>query len=70
MVVDEFAAQEIDRQSGTSVSKCAPRGTGKSKTATYGEWGMADDDTRGHDDEGGASRFFPTFKYQAKAPQD
>ena len=27
-------------------------------------------DRGGHDDEGGASRFFPTFRYQAKAPQD
>jgi DNA modification methylase len=68
VVLDGSQADALDAQSGTSVSRQAPRGAGKGETGTYGVWGMADDDTRGHDDQGGASRFFPTFRYEAKAP--
>lgn len=65
VVLDDDQAAALDEQSGTSVSKRSARGAGKRETATYGVWGMADDDTRGHDDSGGASRFF----YVAKAPK-
>jgi DNA modification methylase len=68
VALDETQAAELDRQSGVTVSKRSARGAGKDATGTYGVWGMADDDTRGHDDAGGASRFFPTFRYEAKAP--
>ena len=63
--LDADQAAALDEQSGTSTSKRSARGAGKAASATYGEWGMAEDDTRGHDDSGGASRFF----YGAKAPK-
>lgn len=57
---------ELDRQSGTGpsnarVSKGAGPGTG------YGEgWGRRSQQS--HGGAGGASRFFPVFRYEAKAP--
>lgn len=68
VILDDAQAAELDKQSGTSTSRRAERGAGKGETATYGVWGTTDDTTRGHDDEGGASRFFPIFRYVAKAP--
>lgn len=63
VVLSDDQAAELDRQSGETASKRSARGSGKGETGTYGAWGMADDDTRGHDDTGGASRFM----YVAKA---
>lgn len=61
---------ELDRQSGTLKSGANPtrRGSPKFRDA-YGEFQGQEECTpaRGAD-EGGASRFFPTFRYQAKAP--
>jgi len=57
------AAVEMDRQSGASISRVGrPRasarpGDGYGMTHTGAEYG----------DEGGASRFFPVFRYEAKA---
>ena len=65
VLLDHHAAAWVDEQSGVSASKRAERGAGKGATATYGEWGTLEDTTRGHDDSGGASRFF----YSAKAPK-
>ena len=70
VLLDEHAAKEMDEQSGVSTSVRSERGAGKrGDTAAYGEYGTLDDTTRGHSDSGGASRFFPVFKYQAKAPK-
>ena len=70
VLLDEHAAKEMDKQSGVSTSVRSERGAGKrGDTAAYGEYGTLDDTTRGHSDSGGASRFFPVFKYQAKAPK-
>lgn len=66
VVLDEDQAAALDAQSGVSKSCRAERGAGKGPTATYGEWGTLDDTTRGHNDQGGASRFF----YCAKAPKN
>ena len=63
VILDEVSAGLLDEQSGVSVSKKAERGAGKQETGVYGEWGTLDDTTRGHNDSGGASRFF----YVAKA---
>lgn len=68
VVIDEHAAGGIDQQSGVSVSRRAELtstpggiyGDGKGLPSHTGIYG--------HDDEGGASRFFPTFRYNAKAP--
>lgn len=62
VVLDGSAADELDRQSGRSVSRI-----GKSRGAASGDgWGMTATGAE-YDDEGGASRFFPVFRYQAKA---
>lgn len=70
VLLDEHAAKEMGEQSGVSTSVRSRLGAGKrGDTAAYGEYGTLDDTTRGHSDSGGASRFFPVFKYQAKAPK-
>lgn len=63
VVLDEHQAEALDLQSGTSTSRVGkPRGA-----ASGAGWGMT---TTGAEyaDEGGASRFFPVFRYEAKAP--
>lgn len=72
VVLDETQAAELDAQSGVSVSRAAsmpiPKGHAFAGT-TYGGDGSANGaSVRGHDDAGGASRFFPTFRYEPKAP--
>lgn len=63
VVLDESQATELDRQSGVSTSR-----VGKPRSASSGAgWGMTATGSE-YDDEGGASRFFPTFRYEAKAP--
>ena len=70
VLLDEHAAKEMDKQSGVSTSIRAPRSNGtdhrnrESYTPDSGS-----QEPRGHNDSGGASRFFPVFKYQAKAPK-
>jgi DNA modification methylase len=63
ILLDEYTAQLLDEQSGNSVSKRADRGTGKSGNLIYGAYGDNLEPIRGHNDSGGASRFF----YVAKA---
>jgi site-specific DNA-methyltransferase (adenine-specific) len=63
VILDEVTAGLLDEQSGVSVSKRAQRGEGKDETGIYGSWDTPEDTTRGHNDTGGASRFF----YVAKA---
>jgi hypothetical protein len=63
-------AGELDRQSGVSTSSSRPRrntAEAHNRTASMGK-SAADWITGGHDDAGGASRYFPVFRYQAKAP--
>ncbi|ATN91137.1 DNA methylase [Mycobacterium phage MISSy] len=63
VVLDEDQAAELDAQTGVSVSR-----KGKPRAGANGNgWGMTATGAE-YDDEGGASRFFPVFKYQAKAP--
>ena len=64
VVLDESQAEALDEMSGESTSG---KRTGK-RTGTYGDFAGQDDVEMGHDDAGGASRFFPTFRYEAKAP--
>src|SRR5699024_1865131 len=69
VLLDEHAAKEMDKQSGVSVSKVDITRNGKDEAqATWG-LGRTGSALRGHSDSGGASRFFPVFKYQAKAPK-
>lgn len=63
VVLDERQAAELDQHSGTSTSRVGkPRGA-----ASGAGWGMTATGAE-YADEGGASRFFPVFRYEAKAP--
>ncbi|WP_120338102.1 DNA-methyltransferase [Cryobacterium soli] len=63
VLLDDSQANELDAQTGISQSRI-----GKPRGAASGEgWGMTATGTE-YDDAGGASRFFPTFHYEAKAP--
>ncbi|QBI97213.1 methyltransferase [Mycobacterium phage Tripl3t] len=67
VVLDEAQAAELDAQSGISTSRAGKRNAPKD-AGIFGAYAGNDPDRMGHDDSGGASRFFPVFKYQAKAP--
>lgn len=63
VVLDGSQAAELDRQTGVTTSR-----VGKPRGAANGDgWGMTATGAE-YDDQGGASRFFPTFRYEAKAP--
>ena len=67
VVLDDNQAAELDRQSGVLTSPA----TYTRSARAQGEWLHAKEagtEQVGYGDSGGASRFFPTFKYQAKAP--
>jgi DNA modification methylase/transcriptional regulator with XRE-family HTH domain len=69
VLLGEEAAAELDRQSGTLTSGANParRSSDKFRDA-YGEFpGQAECTVRRGADSGGASRFFPVFRYEAKA---
>ena len=69
VLLDEHAAKEMDKQSGVSAStQRTGKRSGKSKDI-LGDFVGQENVTMGHTDSGGASRFFPVFKYQAKAPK-
>lgn len=70
VLLDPEAAAAMDEQSGVTRSSPSPRrNTAEAHNATA-SMGKSSGDwvTKGHSDSGGASRFFPVFKYQAKAP--
>jgi len=74
IIFDQFAALELDRQSGHSRSSDTPRTNSPDKAQVYGEYKKHTGEKM-HDDSGGASRFFKIidpdsdglFTYQAKA---
>lgn len=59
----ELDAQSGSRKSGGDVGADVPSVAGTNVYGTYGRTAFAV-----YGDEGGASRFFPSFRYQAKAP--
>lgn len=67
--VDECQVAALDEQSGTTTSKSGGRTTNALGQMNDDAWVAKDLPRTGHDDTGGASRFFPTFRYQAKAPK-
>ena len=72
VLLDEHAAKEMDKQSGVSVSQRSTRkkaGETVGNGVTLNNYHMNEDNVGGYSDGGGASRFFPVFKYQAKAPK-
>lgn len=65
VVLDESQATELDKQTGWSKSPVTVTRGGQRHEA----YGMGrQENVSAPGDEGGASRFFPVFKYQAKAP--
>jgi DNA modification methylase len=65
VLLDGSQADALDKESGTTVSKSG--GVAGWQDQYVGGKYTAIDRT-GYDDSGGASRFFPTFHYTAKAP--
>lgn len=63
VVLDDAAAAELDRQSGVSASRV---GKPRASIQSGDGWGMTATGSE-YDDRGGASRFFSTFRYTAKA---
>lgn len=62
IILDEVAAEILDEQSGVTKSQRSERGNIIDNNV-YGKYKEQEDTTRGHNDKGGASRFF----YVAKA---
>lgn len=75
VVLDDAQAAELDRQGGTRpgmrpaiLRRGATTGRSIGGEHTYGSSATAHDAAAGYGDTGGASRFFPTFRYEPKAP--
>lgn len=70
VVLDDALAAELDAQSGVLKSGANPARRGSDKFRnTYGAFtGQTECVAHRGADEGGASRFFPVFRYAAKAP--
>ncbi|WKW35072.1 adenine-specific methyltransferase [Mycobacterium phage KanikaMF1] len=70
VVLDEAQAAELDAQTGDLKSGLMRAGT-KRAARDGAVYGRLDEDETPRDtyaDSGGASRFFPVFRYEAKAP--
>lgn len=67
--VDGCPVAELDGQSGASVSVARVGARPGKVVGTFGAYTGQAEVAMGHSDSGGASRFFPTFRYQAKAPR-
>ena len=69
VLLDDTQAAELDQQSGERKAGGNLNGTEPSRPAkdTYGEYNERRE-WESYGDTGGASRFFPTFRYEAKAP--
>lgn len=59
---------ELDQQSGTKGPNGSIRGAGPRVNDVYGVDKRDRGDWTAYQDSGGASRYFPVFRYQAKAP--
>ncbi|QBP31352.1 DNA methylase [Mycobacterium phage Dulcie] len=72
VVLDDTQASELDAQTGIQKSGTAVQRNGGGQKIfggiAGGENSAGARPDAGYNDEGGASRFFPVFKYQAKAP--
>jgi DNA modification methylase len=72
IILGNDAIDEMDRQSGKTrgkriQTKRSP--DSRANRSTYGTFAGQESVEIGYDDSGGASRFFPCFTYQAKAPR-
>src|SRR5690625_1179027 len=66
VVLDDTQAADLDQQSGVLHSQDPATRASKSKRVGVTEMGTGQ--SIEYADQGGASRFFPTFRYEAKAP--
>ena len=69
VLLDEHAAKEMDKQSGALRARGNTSPTRRDKSDGVTGWGVRREGDTDPGDSGGASRFFPVFKYQAKAPK-
>ena len=71
VLLDEHAAKEMDKQSGVLKGRVGMTKHGSGTNSVYGTYERSAQSlvADGVEDSGGASRFFPVFKYQAKAPK-
>ena len=71
VLLDEHAAKEMDKQSGVLKGRVGMTKHGSGTNSVYGTYERSEQSlvNDGRADSGGASRFFPVFKYQAKAPK-
>ena len=70
VLLDEHAAKEMDKQSGNLSPGNRPKvRNSDGDRSVYGEYKGQKHLAGGRLGSGGASRFFPVFKYQAKAPK-
>lgn len=68
VLLDESQAKSLDDQTAVTTSTIGkPRGTHKKGMFANSEFNLVGAE---YDDHGGASRFFPTFRYEAKAPSN
>jgi hypothetical protein len=65
---DDCPVGELDRQSGVRTDTAHNRGERHGSVYGGGKGPSGPDGMRGFTETGGASRFYPTFRYQAKAP--
>lgn len=63
IIFDKEAGKLLDEQSGISVSKKSMRGVGFTDSNIYGDGDKKFDTKRGHNDSGGASRYFKSIEY-------
>ena len=69
VLLDEHAAKEMDEQSGVLDPGGQSR-TNQQGSKDVATWNLPSREGQSrYQDRGGASRFFPVFKYQAKAPK-
>src|SRR5699024_3878022 len=69
VLLDEHAAKEMDKRSGPAGAHGTDRGQRTKGGSGALGWGHGSIRHTGDPGSGGASRFFPVFKYQAKAPK-
>jgi site-specific DNA-methyltransferase (adenine-specific) len=67
VILGPEAAAEMDQQSASTHSAGAARAA-RREAGPAGMWDLAGGDGHRFGDSGGVSRFFPVFRYQAKAP--
>ena len=72
VILDDTQAAELDRQTGVSRDGIAVNRNadpaGRKPSSVYGTYLNGSIEDQGYGGSGGASRFFPTFHYEAKAP--